>query len=76
MASSGEAFASGVAWVFSGDLFERVAYGDPLGEAEKKRYVGDILQGAQRLSVFFFWERAGVLLEVFFGFQRTEVEQN
>lgn len=29
-----------------GDLFERLAYGDPLGESEKKRYVNDILEGA------------------------------
>lgn len=28
-----------------GDLFERLAYGDPLGESEKKRYVSDILEG-------------------------------
>ena len=28
-----------------GDLFERLAYGDPLGESEKKRCVSDILEG-------------------------------
>lgn len=32
-----------------GDLFERLAYGDPLGESEKKRYVIDILEGVQHL---------------------------
>ncbi|CAK9040987.1 unnamed protein product [Durusdinium trenchii] len=37
------------AYCEEGDLFERVAYGDPLGEAEKKRYVGDILRGVAHL---------------------------
>eukprot|EP00438_Fugacium_kawagutii_P016163 Skav224597 [mRNA] locus=scaffold2684:270554:281439:- [translate_table: standard] len=32
-----------------GDLFERLAYGDPLGESEKKRYVSDILEGVNHL---------------------------
>eukprot|EP00435_Cladocopium_sp_Y103_P055990 s161_g18.t1 len=32
-----------------GDLFERLAYGDPLGESEKKRYVCDILEGVNHL---------------------------
>jgi len=32
-----------------GDLFERLAYGDPLGESEKKRYVNDILEGVHHL---------------------------
>ena len=30
----------------TGDLFERVAYGDPLAETEKKRYISELLQGA------------------------------
>ena len=29
-----------------GDLFERVAYGDPLAETEKMRYISELLQGA------------------------------
>jgi len=32
-----------------GDLFERVAYGDPLAEIEKKRYVSELLQAVQHL---------------------------
>lgn len=32
-----------------GELFERVAYGDPLGEAEKKRYISQLLQAVQHL---------------------------
>ncbi|CAE8599184.1 unnamed protein product [Polarella glacialis] len=32
-----------------GELFERVAYGDPLAETEKKRYVSEMLQAVQHL---------------------------
>mmetsp|Transcript_77169 Transcript_77169/g.136189 ORF Transcript_77169/g.136189 Transcript_77169/m.136189 type:complete len:542 (-) Transcript_77169:94-1719(-) len=32
-----------------GDLFERVAYGEPLAEIEKKRYVSELLQAVQHL---------------------------
>ncbi|CAE7658739.1 Camk2g [Symbiodinium sp. CCMP2456] len=32
-----------------GDLFERVAYGDPLAETDKKRYVSELLQGVRHL---------------------------
>lgn len=32
-----------------GDLFERVAYGEPLAEMEKKRYISELLQAVQHL---------------------------
>ncbi|CAE7832325.1 Camk2g [Symbiodinium sp. CCMP2592] len=32
-----------------GDLFERVAYGDPLAEIEKRRYISELLQGVRHL---------------------------
>ncbi|CAJ1354779.1 unnamed protein product [Effrenium voratum] len=37
------------AYCEEGDLFERVAYGDPLGDAEKKRHIGDMLKGVDHL---------------------------